>query len=531
MKIRISIVFSLLLLIVVSWVIYQNIIVDDKESGDGSAVVYTCERHPEILLGEPGNCPICEMKLTPVRNSGSGEMKILYWVAPTDPNERYDKPGKSKMGSELVPVYEGQLAVGDTVTIDPAVQQNINLKTVEIGTRDISPVIVTNAEIRVVQRFDFNLTSKRNGWIDKLYVKFDGEEIKAGQNLCDLYSPEVVAAETEFVTALKHYETLEKKGDESLLKSAEDLINISEQNLRLLPVSQKRIEELRESREVRTIIPIKSPTNGILMKLNVNEGQKISEGDLIMQITDLGKLWVMADVHEKELGLINVGDPVITTVNADPSEQYEGMVNFVQPIIDETTRKAKVRIDIENDHKKLKPGMLVKVEIEAEDIDDAVVIPEHAVIRSGSKNIAVLALGNGKFRPVEIKLGIYSEGYYQVLKGLEEEDSVVSSAQFLIDSESSLKSAVSQLTADDVMDTVEVHDHAADSNRSGLIRTGIINVESIDENGDGKLFECPMDWNVLSDQAGSCPTCEMMLKEYTLVDIKQNLHQHGYQYE
>jgi Cu(I)/Ag(I) efflux system membrane fusion protein/cobalt-zinc-cadmium efflux system membrane fusion protein len=468
------------------------------------------------------------MKLTPLKGS---ERKILYWAAPMDPNERYNEPGKSKMGMDLVPVYEDPLSTGNVVSIDPVLQQNMNLKTVEIKSRDISPIIVTNAEITVDERFDMNLTSRLDGWVEKLYVNFEGEEIKAGQRLCELYSPEIVTAQQELITALDYYEALVEKDDESLLKSGKELVKNSEQKLKLLSISQRDIDAVKESREIMTVLPINSPTNGVVMKKNIVQGQKIKDGDLLLQLTDLGKLWVMADVYENELGLVDIGDDVTTTINSYPSFKYEGKVNFIHPVIDETTRTAKVRIDIENDHKKFKPGMLAKVEIKVEEIDDALLIPEHAVIRSGFKNIAVRALGDGKFQPVEIKIGIFSEGNYQVLNGLEEGDIVVSSAQFLIDSESSLKSAVSQFTKDLPEDSEESHADTADQHTHGLERTGIIDVESIDENGDGKLFECPMDWNVLSDEAGRCPACEMRLKEYSLEEVKDNLKMHGHQHK
>ena len=464
MKSKVTIALIILSGIVLLILVYRTLIMDG--TGNDSVELYTCSMHPEIVMYEPGNCPVCGMELTPLKTLAEGGRRILYWASPTDPDERYFKPGKSIMGIDLVPVYDKPLSIGDTVTINPPDQQKMNLKTVEIESRDISPVIVADAKITVDQRFDFNLTSRINGFVKRLYISYEGEEIKGGQSLCDLVSPEVIVAQRELLEALTYLDTLENKEDESLLKSGEELVMESEKKLKQLSISQRDIDRIKESRELIDEITINSPTHGIVTKKNIVEGQEISDGDMLLQITDPGKLWVLADVNENELGLIEIGNSATTTVNEFPSERYGGMVNFIHPVIDNSTRTAKVRIDIENDYKKLKPSMPARVEIEAGEIDNAVVIPEDAVIKSGDINLAVLALGDGKFQPVEIRLGVYSDGYYQVLNGLEEKDRVISPAEFIIDTENSLRPAIDQLLFDETVDSV--------NSISGEERTGTV---------------------------------------------------------
>jgi Cu(I)/Ag(I) efflux system membrane fusion protein/cobalt-zinc-cadmium efflux system membrane fusion protein len=473
MKNKVTVALTVLLVMAVSIIGYQTFIMKDG-AGNGNEVwdeIYTCSMHPEIIMYEEGNCPVCGMELTHLKKSGEGGRKIIYWAAPTDPDERYFKPGKSIIGMDLVPVFEEPLAIGDTVIIDPAVQQKINLQIVEIQSRDILPVILADAKISVNQRFDFNLTSRINGIVKRLYIDSEGEEIKAGESLCDLYSPEVIEAQQELLDALEYVDSLEEEDDELLLQSGEDLVGQIDSKLRELSISRRDIDRIKESRELITEISINSPTDGIVMQKNIEEGQEISDGEMLLKITDPGRLWVLADVNEYELGLIDIGNSAVTTVDAFPSEEYEGMVNYIHPVIDGATRTAKVRIGIENDYKKLNPSMTAKVEIEAEEIDNAAVIPGNAVIRNGDKNLAVRALGNGKFQPVEIRLGVYSDGYYQVLNGLEKKDLVISPVQMLIESESSLKLAIDQLLPVEPVDSTSGHSGTISDSTTGQKET------------------------------------------------------------
>ncbi|MBL1214106.1 MAG: efflux RND transporter periplasmic adaptor subunit [Ignavibacteriae bacterium] len=543
-----TIILTVLLVAALGFIVYQNFIaqnnsVHEHESENGKQL-YTCGMHPDIISDEPGNCPICEMKLTPIKNEeqDSGEKQVAYWVAPMDPNEIYDSPGKSKMGMDLVPVYENEISGSGVVKIDPVVQQNMNVRLSAIESKILSSSIVTNGVVTSDERSEFLITSRIAGWIEKLYVNFEGQSVSKGEKLLDIYSPELLAAQKEFLSSLRYKESIKNSGNAVLVKSGDELLTNSIKKLELLRMSAGDIESLMESKKVKDYTPLYSPANGIVMKKNIVEGEKIKTGEMLMHISDLSKLWVIADIYEHEISKVKLNSAVKLYPNSFTNKILNGTVSFIYPTLDEKTRTVKVRIDVKNSDLLLKPSMLVRVEIEGKSFDEMPVISEEAVIRSGMKNIAVLALGEGKFKPVEVELGNYSNGYYQVLKGLQPGSKVVSSAQFLIDSESSLKSAIKKFSSaeqpsDDKPMSEDHSDHITGSAEneygvdSPLIRTGVIDVESIDENGDGKIYQCPMDWNILADEFQRCPVCEMKMKEYTIDEVKINLKKYDYKFK
>ena len=558
---NLNIILIALLVILTGFIVYQNFIADDghvhetAENMNGEQF-WTCGMHPDIVTNEPGNCPICGMKLTPIKNdinSSSGKKKILYWVAPMDPNEIYNEPGKSKMGMDLVPVYADQGAQSGVVTIDPVVQQNMNVKFTTIERRSLSPSIETNATITTDERNEEQITARVGGWIEKLYVNYTGQMVKRGDKLLEIYSPELVSAQQEYLTALRYKEKVNGNSNNNLSSSGDELLKNSYRKLQLLNMSDSEIEALQKSNDVKTSIPLYSPVTGTVMMKSVIEGEKINAGQNLLHIADLSSLWIKADLYESDIKNVKVGNPVTVKVNAYPSQTFQGKVSFIYPTIDLKTRTVQVRIDIANTDYKLKPAMLANVTIQSGESSTMVVIPETAVIRSGQQNVAVQFLGNGKFKPAKVELGNYADGFYQILSGLKAGDKVVTSAQFLIDSESSLKTAMKnfsnsdinqessvQIKSDDTKNTAEQmsqenHDHAKIENEYGvespLIRTGVIDIKSIDKNGDGKLWECPMDWNIIGDEYQRCPVCEMKMIEYSIDDVKANLEKHGYEYK
>lgn len=553
MKSKINIILVVLLIAALAVIIYQNFIETDVHnhaaSSQDTSQLYTCGMHPDILSEEPGNCPICEMKLTPVKNESvkTGEKEVAYWVAPMDANEIYDSPGKSKMGMDLVPVYEDEVSGGSIVSIDPVIQQNMNVRTELIKEKSLRSSLVTNAVVTVDERKEYLISSRIGGWIETLNVNYTGQPVSKRQILLEIYSPELVSAQEEFLTALRYKASMDSSDNISIKGSAEELIKNSKRKLLLLRMSEKEINQLQQTKEVRTYVPVYSPAKGLVLRKDITEGEKIIKGQMLMHVADLSNIWIMADVYEHELGKVELGSDALVIFNSFPESKYIGKVSFIDPVLDPETRTVKVRIELDNPGLKIKPSMLARVEFKGKENKPLPIIPEEALIRTGMKNIAVLALGNGKFKPVEIKLGMYSNGYYEVLDGLEPGNRIVTSAQFLIDSESSLKSALKQFSAPDsnkmsVDDKTETSDMRMDEEHthkveneygidSPLIRTGIIDVKSLDSNGDGKLFECPMDWNIIGDEYQRCPSCEMKMKEYTLDEIKKNLNEHGYEYK
>ena len=467
-----------------------------------------------------------------------GEKKVLYWRAPMDPNEIYDHPGKSKMGMDLVPVYENAGGAEGVVEIDPAVEQNMNLKTAVVEKKNLSSRVITNGILTTDEQREYIVTTRVNGWVEKLYVNYTGQVVKKGEKLMDIYSPELVAAEQEMLTALSYQSSVKNSGINEVATSGNELLKNAVRKLELLEIPDAEINRLKETKEVKTDITLYAQNAGTVIEKNVVEGQKIMAGMPLLHIADLSSLWLTADIYEYELNKIDVGSRASIKYNYLPGKTFEGRISFIYPTIDPKSRTAKIRIDINNSKGNLKPAMFANVEIEGKNLGDYPVVPENAVIRSGTKNIVVVALGDGKFKPQDVELGNYSDGYYQVSSGLTQGSRIVTSAQFLIDSESNLRSAIGQMQTSSSMDTttqdsmkninMEKPKEKEKTVSSSLIRKEPIDVKSIDKNGDGKVFQDVMDWNVISDKPGTCPICGMTLREFTVQKAKENLMEHGF---
>ncbi len=514
---------------------------------DEDGQLYTCGMHPDIIETEPGDCPICGMKLNPIKGGNkssaksSGERKIIYWRAPMNPNEVYDSPGKSQMGMDLVPVYEDEEGASGVVTVDGSTQQSMNVKMEFVKKRELSATIYTNGTLETDERKEFALTTKINGWVEKLYVNYIGQKVNKGQKLVDIYSPELVAAQQEVITALNYKSSVG-------VSSKNNMLNNAIKKLELFDITKSEIDKLIKTKKIKKYMTLYAPFSGTVLTKNILEGEMIKAGKEILKISDLSKLWLKADIYESELNKVKIGSNVEINFSYRPDKIYNGKVTFIYPTVNPKTRTVTVRVNIVNTNNELKPSMFANVVIKGESSKDYPTIPETAIIRSGKENRVILSLGDGKFKPVDVKLGLYANGYYQVLSGVKEGDAIVTSGQFMIDSESSLRSAVKLFssTKKDIaeksamneeemknMDSnseVKEEKHKHDESES-IVRSGIINVEAIDNNNDGKIYECPMDWNVLSDKDGRCPVCNMFLKEYTIDKVKTNLKQNGFEFK
>jgi Cu(I)/Ag(I) efflux system membrane fusion protein/cobalt-zinc-cadmium efflux system membrane fusion protein len=522
--------------------------------------LYTCGMHPDVISEEPGDCPICGMKLVPMKNTASqnnGERKILYWRAPMDPNEIYNKPGKSKMGMDLVPVYEDAAGAEGIVSIDPTVVQNMNVKTAIVEKKVLSSEVITNGILTTNETTEYIVTTRVNGWVENLYINYTGQPVAKGQKLMDIYSPELVAAQQELITALNYQKAVNNSSFKDVQESGDELLKNSLRKLELLQFSEDDINRVKETKEVKTYVTLYAQHSGTVLEKNVLDGQKIMAGMPLMKIANLSNLWLTADVYEYELANIKEGAKAEIRFNYLPGKIYEGKVAFVYPTLESKTRTAKMRIDVNNVNGELKPSMFANVVIEGKNLGSHPIIPENAVLRGGRKNMVIIALGDGKFKPQEVTLGGYADGYYQVLDGLSEGTEIVTSAQFLIDSESNLRVAVSQfkdnvklkapekkeapvntsieektgvINKKDSKENMKMKEdsHPGHEKTSPLIRTGVIDLKSIDKNKDGKVYQDFMDWNVISDEPGRCPICNMILQEASLDEAKKNLIENGF---
>lgn len=360
--------------------------------------------------------------------------KVLYWVAPMDPNYRRNKPGKSPMGMDLVPVYADSAKQDKmTVQISSAVENNLGVKTQKVQRRDLSRVINTVGYVTVDENNIEHIHSYTDGWVRKLTVKAQGERVKKGQLLLTLYSPSLNNAQDELILAVKNNNQL--------------LIRAGVRKLVTLGMSPQQIDVIKRARKPVSQINIYAKKSGIISKLNIREGKYIKPDTDIMTIEQLSPIWVIAQVFERQSAWVKKGQSAIATLSFFPGKTWEGRVDYVYPELDKKTHTLRVRLSFPNPDLALKPKMYANIKILSDTQKNVLAIPREALIRTGDGDRVILSLGNGEFKAQAVTVGIESGDYYQILSGLSENDRVVISAQFLIDSESSLKAALSRISA------------------------------------------------------------------------------------
>lgn len=431
---------------------------DPETAATQETQLYTCGMHPNVIQEEPGNCPICGMKLNPVGQTvaattttvsstakSSGERKILYWQAPMDPTYISPKPGKSPMGMDLIPVYEGEEAFGSTVKINPVIEQNIGVRTAVVERRDLTRVIRTIGHLDYDEARVGYVQTKFSGWIEKTYVNTTGEAVKKGDILLEIYSPQLVTAQEEYLDALDNLQQATSPASRANLKS---ILASTRRRLEYFDISESQILELERTRQVRKTLHIVSPFDGIVTEKHALDGMEVKPGMRLYIIADLSEIWVYADIYEFEVPWVKEGQEAIMTLSYQPGKVYRGKVQYVYPYLEEKTRTIKVRLTFPNPNLDLKPGMYANIDIHTSPIIDAVVVPSEAVLFSGERNLVFVALGGGRFAPRDVTVGLESgDGYYEIRKGLKAGEKVVTSAQFLLDSESKLQESIAKMLA------------------------------------------------------------------------------------
>ena len=384
------------------------------------------------------------------------EEKPLYWVAPMDPNYRRDAPGKSPMGMDLVPVYAKDLAASGrvgTVEISPEVVNNLGVRTAAVARKRLQGQIRTVGYVQYDEDRLIHIHPRVEGWIERLYVKAAGDPVTRGQPLYALYSPQLVNAQEELLLALK-------RNSERLVKAAQD-------RLLALQLTPEFIADLERERRVQQRVIFRSPQSGVIDNLNIREGFYVLPGTTLMSVGALDDVWVEAEVFERQAAQVRVGQAVTMRLDYLPAREWRGRVDYIYPSLDEKTRTLRVRLRFANENGVLKPNMFAQVEIDAAGDDAALVVPREAVIRTGSQDRVVLALGEGRFKSIAVSLGRMDEQSVEVLEGLQEGDSVVVSAQFLLDSESSKSSDFMRMhhepAASQHMNQQHHHQHGVDA--------------------------------------------------------------------
>jgi Cu(I)/Ag(I) efflux system membrane fusion protein len=378
----------------------------------------------------------------------SAERKILYWKSPMDPTFISKSPGKDSMGMDLVPVYAGEQPEGPpgTVRIDPATIQNIGVTTLVVERKRLT------RDIRTVGRIGYDETKVRRiapkigGWIEAQHVNFPGQIVRRGEALLEIYSPELVATQEEYLVALRYQDRLGESSLPDATAGASDLVGSAETRLRYWNITDRQIDALRERGEITRTMVLHAPFQGIIVERNVPEGGFLQPGQTVYAISDISTIWVYADVYEYEAPWLRVGQEATMTLAYQPGVTYRGRVAYVYPTLDKKTRTIEVRMEFPNTPGlDLKPDMWANVEIHTEVAREGLAVPIQAVIRTGRRDVALVALDGGRFEPRELRLGAQAGDDFEVLEGLAEGDHVVTSAQFLINSESNLQSAVQKM--------------------------------------------------------------------------------------
>jgi Cu(I)/Ag(I) efflux system membrane fusion protein len=378
------------------------------------------------------------------------ERKPLFYRNPMNPTVTSPVPAKDAMGMDYVPVYADEADGGEiagTVLIDPVVQQNIGVRTAKAELTSLSHKVRAVGRISYDERRITQLHPKIAGWIEELFVDTTGEQVEEDTILLSLYSPRLVASQEEYVLALKNHEVLKNSPIEDIRRGAEQLVQSSRARLELFDVPEHQIRELEVTLTPKKALHIHSPAAGIVTHIGARVGQHVSPNTELYTIADLSRVWAYADIFEYELPWVAVGDDADMTLAALPGQTFRGRVAYIYPYAESKTRTVKVRIEFENPDLLLKPESFAEITVHASTQESATVIPTEAVVRSGSRDQVFVVREPGKFEPRNVRLGIQSEGRVIVLEGVQPGEEIVTSALFLIDSESKLREATAKMTA------------------------------------------------------------------------------------
>ncbi len=359
------------------------------------------------------------------------DRKVLYWHDPMVPGQRFDKPGKSPfMDMQLVPVYADEGSDGGKVSIDPRIQQNLGIRTAVVTKGSLTSHIKVIGNVAYNERELAILQARANGYVEKLYVKATLDPVHKGEALAELYVPDWIAAQEDFLTAKK-----------LAAHEGAGLVDAARERMRLAGMTDEQIRRVESIGKVQARLVVASPVNGVIAELGIREGMTVASGALLFRINGLDTVWVNAEVPEDAIAQVRPGNAVEVRTSSLPGVVFKGKINAVLPDVDPATRTVKARIELANPGQQLVPGMFVSVDFSPEVHRDVLLLPSEAVIQTGRRSVAIVAQADGRFVPVDIETGGESRGQTEILKGLESGQKVVVSGQFLIDSEASLRGA------------------------------------------------------------------------------------------
>jgi membrane fusion protein, copper/silver efflux system len=431
-----------------SWFLFNKGVGTPSKEQERKILYYRDPMNPALTSPTPKKASD-GMDYVPVYAEGeksSGQRKIAYYKDPMHPWYTSDKPGKAPdCGMDLVPVYEDDKNA-QGIHIDPATVQNIGVKTEPVARRKLTKIIRTSGIVEFDETKLYNINTKFMGWVEKLHIDYTGKIVKKGDPLLDIYSPDLVSTQEEYLQALRYRERMQKSELDVARREADELVQSSRRRLEYWDITDKEIVSLEKRGTPMRALTIYSPATGIVTDKMVVDGQQVMAGMTLYKIADLSTVWVTADIYQFELDWIRIGQQADLEISYLPGKPIQGTVTYIYPYLDTASRTTKVRIEVRNTPDfALKPGMFATVKIASLISIDDIAVPEQAVLRSGERDVVIVSLGSGYFDPRDVKLGATADGYIQILGGVREGENIVTSAQFLIDSESNLKAAIAQM--------------------------------------------------------------------------------------
>ncbi|MDX8402917.1 MAG: efflux RND transporter periplasmic adaptor subunit [Mariprofundaceae bacterium] len=376
----------------------------------------------------------------------------LTWRNPMNPSITSPTFQKDSMGMDYIPVCAEDAAGGGnapagTVKIDPTVTQNIGVRVSKVERKRLSRSLTTVGRITFDETKLVTLHPKVDGWIDKLFIAKTGESVKQNTMLLSFYSPQLVATQEEYLLALSSWQQLKDSPYSDIRDGAKRLLDSSLDRLRFFDVAEHQIRELQKTHKVRKNMHIHAPAAGVVTRIGVREGAHVTPMSELYQIADLSRVWVLADLYEHELGWVKVGDTAKLSIASLPGRDFTGRITYIYPYLDPKTRTNKVRIEFDNSDGLLKPDMFGDVAISASRSKPGLFVPREAVLITGQKAHLFVQIEAGHFEPRTVKTGTHADGMIEILVGVKEGEMIVTSGQFLIDSESSIREAAAKMVA------------------------------------------------------------------------------------
>lgn len=374
------------------------------------------------------------------------------------------------------------------IRIDPAVQQKMGIRTELAELRKLSPSVRANGVVAPDETAQTAVTARIMGYVEKLHMDFTGKPVRKGQALLELYSPDLVSAQEEYLQALTYEATLPAE--------TQKLSDLAKSRLLNWGIPESELKTLETSKKVKRTLTLVSPSDGLISEKMVVEGQAVEAGMTLFRITNLATVWVLADVYQNDLSLVKVGAPASISLQGLSGSNFKGTVSFVNPELNSETRTVKIRIEVKNSSdQKLKPGLFASVSISRPSGASVLSVSSQSLIHTGSATVAILSLDGGYFEPREVETGFSSDGFTEILSGLRPGEKVVTSSQFLVDSESNLKSALLRMSS---------HQHETVSETAGENTQGKSGTKKV-------IYTCPMHHTIIRNQMGTCPICKMDL--------------------